>query len=108
MRFSEAGVEILGRRSCHPRLRICPLRGGYSTAAVVIAAAGAPDGKLVRFPRHGVAFVRRADTAGMGWRSGGRLREGNEYSRKRKQQQESGSQALHRLWRVWNPNVDPA
>src|SRR4029077_18703803 len=66
MRFREAGIETLGRRSCHPRSRICPLRGGYSAAAVVIAAARAPDGKLVRFPHHGVAFVRRADTAGMG------------------------------------------
>jgi len=87
---------------------MCPLRGGYRAAAVVIAAAGAPDGKLVRFPRPGVAFVRRADTAGMGWRSSGRLREGNEYPDKREQQQEYGGAALHVSPVSLEPQLEPS
>jgi len=86
MRFGDAGVDILDEATCQPRLGMCPLHGGYGAAAVVIAAAGAPYCALVRFHRRQtVAFVRRADTAGMGWRSRRHLREGNEDPDKREQ-----------------------
>jgi hypothetical protein len=47
MRFRDSGIDVLAGDGRYPRLRMRPLRGGHSSAAVVLAAAGAPDHELV-------------------------------------------------------------
>jgi hypothetical protein len=102
MRLCDASLDIARDDRCSRRLRMCPLRCGHRAAAVLVAAAGAADGALIRV--RPVALVGcLADTAGVRWRSGSRQCQRNKSSDKREQKQKSGGQALHVLLRESEP-----
>jgi hypothetical protein len=73
------------------------LGGGDGAAAVLIAAAGITQGKMLRSGgTRAVALMDAfAQTAGVGRVSGRRERERKESSDEREQQQEPGGDALH-------------
>jgi hypothetical protein len=94
------GLEKKNRKS---RLGASPSSGGHATAAV-IAATGVADYKLFGFRRCRILAVMNslAEAACARRRRCGSQRHGDEISREREKQQQSGGQAMHAF--CWNKN----
>jgi hypothetical protein len=73
LRFADCAGGILTEKGDCSRLRTSPLRCSDCAAAVVVAASGAADHRLVRICFGRIVAMMRALTpaAGMLWRDGG-------------------------------------
>jgi hypothetical protein len=101
----EVNIDRVQKERRQLGLRVRPLSGGDSAAAIVITTAGIANTKLGGIPVGWFVAVMRSFTDAAGMRRGGRYRqrERNKISREREEQQQSGGQALHTSFESGTP-----
>jgi len=97
LQVRDPAISLLCDDRPGPWLRTSPMRCGYGSATVMVAARGVAQDRFIKRTAQGIAAVMGtiAATASVRRRSRSLQRDRNKRSEKREQQQKSGSQPLH-------------